>query len=83
MHDTPFAEVPVGLGAVLADRGFTELTPIQTAVLSPDVAGRDLRISSQTGSGKTVALGLVVAEEVAAAVTSEKRTPGPARPSTS
>ena len=81
MHEISFAEVPAGLGAVLATRGFTELTPIQTAVLSPDLAGRDLRISSQTGSGKTVALGLVVAEEVAASVTSENRCSGPARPS--
>ncbi|MDX2436079.1 MAG: DEAD/DEAH box helicase [Acidobacteriota bacterium] len=81
MHETSFAEVPAGLGAVLATRGFTELTPIQTAVLNPEVAGRDLRISSQTGSGKTVALGLVVADEVAAAVTLENRGPVRARPS--
>jgi ATP-dependent RNA helicase DeaD len=81
MHDTLFAEVPVGLGAVLADRGFNELTPIQTAVLSPELAGRDLRISSQTGSGKTVALGLVVAHEVSAAVELENRGPVRARPS--
>jgi ATP-dependent RNA helicase DeaD len=81
MHEISFAEVPAGLGAVLAARGFSELTPIQTAVLSPEAAGRDLRISSQTGSGKTVALGMVVAEEVAAAVTLENRGPMRARPS--
>ena len=81
MHEISFAEVPAGLGSVLAARGFTELTPIQTAVLSPEFAGRDLRISSQTGSGKTVALGLVVADEVAEAVTLSKKGPGPARPS--
>jgi ATP-dependent RNA helicase DeaD len=45
----------------LRARGFTELTDVQQAVLSPELAGRDLRISSQTGSGKTVALGFVVA----------------------
>jgi ATP-dependent RNA helicase DeaD len=81
MHEISFAEVPAGLGAVLATRGFTELTPIQTAVLNSDLADRDLLISSQTGSGKTVALGLVVAGEVAAAVNSGKRSSGPARPS--
>lgn len=81
MHEISFAEVPAGLGAVLAARGFTELTPIQTAVLDPDLAGRDLRISSQTGSGKTVALGLVVADEVAAAVARENRDAVRARPS--
>ena len=81
MQNTTFAEVPAGLGTVLEERGFSELTPIQIAVLAPEVAGRDLRISSQTGSGKTVALGLVVAEEVAAAVTRENRSPMQARPS--
>lgn len=81
MHDTHFPEVPVGLGAALAKRGFTELTPIQTAVLEPDLAGRDLHISSYTGSGKTVALGLAVAEEVAVAVTLENSGPVRARPS--
>jgi ATP-dependent RNA helicase DeaD len=81
MHEISFAEVPAGLGAALAARGFTELTPIQVAVLNPDAAGRDLRISSQTGSGKTVALGMVVADEVAAAVRLENRGPVRARPS--
>jgi len=81
MHDISFPEVPAGLGPVLAERGFTELTPIQTAILNPDVVGRDLRISSQTGSGKTVALGLVVAEQVAEAVNLVNRGPVRARPS--
>ncbi len=81
MYEIPFTEVPAGLGPVLANRGFTELMPIQAAVLSPENEGRDLRISSQTGSGKTVALGLVVANEVAAAAAEKKKGPGPARPS--
>jgi len=81
MHDITFDEVPAGLGPVLQDRGFTELTPIQTAVLNPDAVGRDLRITSQTGSGKTVALGLVVAEQVAEAVNLVNRGPVRARPS--
>lgn len=81
MNNITFAEVPAGLGAVLQERGFSDLMPIQKAVLDPDLAGRDLRISSQTGSGKTVALGLVVAEEVAAAVTLHNRGPVRARPS--
>ncbi len=80
MQEIPFAEVPAGLGAVLAERGFTELTPIQNAVLNPELEGRDLRISSQTGSGKTVALGLVVAHEVAASAAVKNRGPAPARP---
>jgi ATP-dependent RNA helicase DeaD len=34
--------------------------------LAPHLAGRDLRISSRTGSGKTVALGLVVGQQLIA-----------------
>jgi ATP-dependent RNA helicase DeaD len=48
----------------LEQRGFTDLTPVQAAVLAPELRGRDLRVSSRTGSGKTVALGLVAADVV-------------------
>ena len=34
---------------------------MQAAVLQPDAAGRDLLVSAQTGSGKTVAYGLALA----------------------
>ncbi len=57
---------PSGLDAVLRARGFERLTPIQAAVLDPAHQGRDLRICSQTGAGKTVAIGLVLAERVRA-----------------
>jgi ATP-dependent RNA helicase DeaD len=60
----PLEAAPLGLDAVLRARGFERLTPIQSAVLDPALAGRDLRMSSQTGSGKTVAVGLVLAESV-------------------
>jgi ATP-dependent RNA helicase DeaD len=49
------------LRRAIEERGFSDLTVVQRAVLSSDAAGRDLQISSQTGSGKTVALGLVLA----------------------
>ena len=55
---------PLGLADVLRARGFEQLTPIQAAVLDPANDGRDLRISSQTGSGKTVAIGFVLAPSV-------------------
>ncbi|MFP6656419.1 MAG: DEAD/DEAH box helicase [Myxococcota bacterium] len=42
-------------------RGFTELTAVQKAVVASESQGRDLRISSQTGSGKTVAIGIALA----------------------
>lgn len=61
-------QAPMGLCAALRKAGFEEFTAIQQAILSPELAGRDLRISSQTGSGKTVALGLLLAPTVANAV---------------
>ena len=46
--------------AALEEKGYDTLTPVQEAVLDASLAGRDLRITSQTGSGKTVAIGLAV-----------------------
>jgi ATP-dependent RNA helicase DeaD len=61
MDDTGFSDVlEPALAQALEERGFTALTPVQLAVLDPAASGRDLRITSQTGSGKTVAIGLVV-----------------------
>ena len=51
------------LAAALAGKGYSHLTPVQEAVLVPDAAGRDLLVSSQTGSGKTVAFGLAIAPD--------------------
>ena len=58
---SPFEGVPEPLAAAMQSHGFEELTLVQQAVLASASAGRDLRISSQTGSGKTVALGLALA----------------------
>ena len=55
-----FEAVPASLRAALERRGFDELTAVQSAVLGADAPDRDLQISSQTGSGKTVALGFVI-----------------------
>ncbi len=52
------------LARAFADKKYTALTAVQEAVLDPSHKGRDLRISSQTGSGKTVALGLVIRDAV-------------------
>jgi ATP-dependent RNA helicase DeaD len=52
------------LARALAERNFDSLTPVQTAVLANDAAGRDLLVSAQTGSGKTVAYGLAIAAEL-------------------
>ncbi len=42
-------------------RGYTDLTPVQTAVTNPELDGADLLVSAQTGSGKTVGFGLAIA----------------------
>ena len=62
----PFSAVPAALRGALVERGFTELTSVQRAVLDAEVEGHDLKISSQTGSGKTVALGFVLAPKLVA-----------------
>jgi ATP-dependent RNA helicase DeaD len=64
-----FSSLSPALAEALRQRGFAQLTPVQEAVLDPEHAGFDLRISSQTGSGKTVALGLVLAPDVETATT--------------
>src|SRR5215207_9027915 len=63
-QQTCFTSLSPAIAGALTSHGFTSLTPVQEAVLEPALAGRDLRISSQTGSGKTVAVGLVLAAEL-------------------
>ncbi len=53
-------DVPSPFREALEARGFEELTAVQRAVLVEELVDSDLRVSSQTGSGKTVALGLVL-----------------------
>jgi ATP-dependent RNA helicase DeaD len=48
------------LASALANRGYDTLTAVQEAVLDEALEGRDLRITSQTGSGKTIAIGFAV-----------------------
>src|SRR3546814_10106739 len=59
-----FTNLPSSLGDALAARGYTSFTSVQQAVLEPEAAGRDLIVSAQTGSGKTVAFGLACAPEI-------------------
>ncbi len=53
--------VHAALSGALAAQGYTQLTPVQLAVLDADAAEADLLVSAQTGSGKTVAFGLAIA----------------------
>jgi ATP-dependent RNA helicase DeaD len=57
----PFPKTNISLERALADRSYNEPTPVQAAVLQPDAMDRDLLVSAQTGSGKTVAYGLAMA----------------------
>tara|TARA_R110002124_G_scaffold1365_2_gene7908 strand:- start:2388 stop:4616 length:2229 start_codon:yes stop_codon:yes gene_type:complete len=61
----PFPASHPALDRALAERGYAEPTPVQSAVLdaapNEDGSGRDLLVSAQTGSGKTVAFGLALA----------------------
>jgi ATP-dependent RNA helicase DeaD len=53
--------VVLALGEALSKRGYEVLTPVQRAVLAPEVVTGDALVSAQTGSGKTVAFGLTMA----------------------
>ncbi len=56
--------VAAPLAQALAGKGYESLTAVQDAMLVDGVAGRDLLVSAQTGSGKTVAFGLAIAPEI-------------------
>jgi len=57
----PFPETHPALARALDAQGYREPTPVQGAVLAAP-AERDLLVSAQTGSGKTVAFGLAAAQ---------------------
>jgi ATP-dependent RNA helicase DeaD len=60
----PFANLPPLLAEALSERGYAAPTPVQAAVLEAEAEGRDLVVSAQTGSGKTVAFGLAIAPQL-------------------
>ena len=49
------------IAKALDKRGYKELTPVQKAVIDPELGVADALVSAQTGSGKTVAFGLALA----------------------
>jgi len=59
-----FPDLPASLAAALAERDYDSATPVQAEVLQPQAVGRDLIVSAQTGSGKTVAFGLAMAPQI-------------------
>lgn len=60
----PFPITNPALTRALAARGYNDPTEVQLAVLAPEATDRDLLVSAQTGSGKTVAFGLALASTI-------------------
>jgi ATP-dependent RNA helicase DeaD len=59
-----FSGLPETLSKTLAAKGYREPTPVQVAVTQPELAGLDLLVSAQTGSGKTVGFGLALGQDL-------------------
>lgn len=59
-----FPTLPLSLQAALSERGYASATPVQAEVMQREATGRDLIVSAQTGSGKTIAFGLAMAEQL-------------------
>ena len=64
LYMSAYPSVPSALAEALSNKGYDALTQVQSAVIEPSLAGRDLLVSAQTGSGKTVAFGLAMAGEL-------------------
>ena len=73
----PFSSLPAPLAEALTERGYAAPTAVQAAVLQDDAHGRDLIVSAQTGSGKTVAFGIAFAAQL---LGEDDRLPPPSQP---
>lgn len=58
---TDFDGIVPAIAEALRKRGYDTLTPVQQAMIDPELETRDALVSAQTGSGKTVAFGLAMA----------------------
>ena len=56
--------LPPLLAEALGAHGYAVPTPVQASVTEPEAEGRDLLVSAQTGSGKTVAFGLAMGAQL-------------------
>ncbi|MEH6631267.1 MAG: DEAD/DEAH box helicase [Halopseudomonas aestusnigri] len=61
IESDPFEGVHPSLAIALGKKGYKALTPVQKAVLAPELRDADALVSAQTGSGKTVAFGISLA----------------------
>ena len=64
----------------VAELGYTQATPVQAQVIPAALAGGDLLVSSQTGSGKTAAFLLPLINQLIEANTNNSPVPGRAQP---
>ncbi|MBW0144596.1 DEAD/DEAH box helicase [Sphingomicrobium clamense] len=69
--------LPTLLSEAISARGYTSLTSVQNEVAAEKARGRDLLVSAQTGSGKTVAFGLGMADSL---FDEKERLPSPGAP---
>lgn len=61
---TEFNGAVPALAQALTKRGYDTFTPVQEAILAPELVSADILVSAQTGSGKTVAFGMSIAPGV-------------------
>lgn len=73
----PFSTLPSQLRDALLARGYDAPTPVQAAVMEAQADARDLIVSAQTGSGKTVAFGLAMADTLVGDVATLATAEGP------
>ena len=73
----PFPTTSPPLARALAERDYHRPTPVQIAVLADEAVDRDLLVSAQTGSGKTVAYGLAIAKNLLGEVERFERAAAP------
>ncbi len=61
---TPLTKVDItvkqAIQTALDAKGYDKLTQVQEAVMNPELTGKDLLVSAQTGSGKTIGFGLAI-----------------------
>ncbi len=76
MSTMPFSSLPNLISQALAEQGYAEPTPVQAAVLGAEAHDRDLLVSAQTGSGKTVAFGVAMAARLLSEDNGFNRAPG-------
>ena len=56
--------IPSALAEAMINRGYEKLTPVQEEVIKKSYSGLDLLVSAQTGSGKTIAFGFSIVENI-------------------